>query len=243
MLTLFIRTLLIYLFTFIVIRLMGKRELSDMQPFDLVITLFIAQLASIPMSDPSTPLFYGLVPILGLFVLHRLVSFCALKNEKVRKWFCGSPLLIISEGIIQEDVMRSANYTLSDLEAQLRQKDVFSFSQVEYAILETDGGLSVLLKDAFQQPTNERLTLKNEKAAPALMLVSDGKIHFDAVKKAGLDEKSFIRILKNMGIKSEKECLFVLLNSDGMLHAQDKQHPLKKTKVHFGNLKINGVKS
>ena len=240
MLTLFVRTLLIYLFTFIVMRLMGKRELSDMQPFDLVITLFIAQLASTPMSDPSTPLFYGLVPILGLFVLHRLVSFCALKNEKIRQWFCGSPLVIISEGIIREDVMRSANYTLSDLEAQLRQKDVFSFSEVEYAILETDGGLSVLLKDTFQQPTNERLALKTEKAAPALMLVTDGKIHYEAMLKAGLDEKKLTDMLENLGIRSEKECLFVLLNADGSIHAQDKQQPLKKTRAHFGNLKMNG---
>lgn len=237
MLTLFVRTLLVYLFTFTVMRLMGKRELSDMQPFDLVITLLIANLASTPMSDPAAPLFYGLVPIIGLFILHRLVSFGVLKSEKMRRLVCGSPLVIIAGGIIREDVMRTANYTLNDLEAQLRQKGVFSFSQVEYAILETNGGLSVLLKGPFQQPTNEQLKLKSEAAAPALMLVTDGKIHPEAIQKAGLDEKKFRNVLKDLGFKSEKECLFVALDAAGIIHAQDKQRLFREPKARFITLK------
>lgn len=222
-----------YLLTFTVIRLMGKRELSDMQPFDLVITLLIANLASIPMSDPAVPLFYGLVPIIGLFIVHRLASFAALKNEKMRKLICGSPLVIIAKGIIRENVMRAANYTLNDLEAQLRQKGVFAFSQVEYAILETNGGLSVLLKGPFQQPTNELMKLESEPASPALMLVTDGKIHLDALQKAGLDLKRFKSLLISLGFKSEKECLFVALDAAGMIHAQDKQRLFKEPKAHF----------
>ena len=167
MLTLFIRTLLVYIFMFVVLRLMGKRQLSDMQPFDLAITLLIANLAALPMSDPAIPLLYGVVPIIAMFALHRLISFMSLKSEKLRKLVCGSPLVMISGGVVREDAMRAANYSLFDLAEQLRMKDVFSISQVEYAILETDGGLSVLMKGPFQNPTNEGQKLESEKAMPS----------------------------------------------------------------------------
>lgn len=200
MLTLFIRTLLVYIFMFVVLRLMGKRQLSDMQPFDLAITLLIANLAALPMSDPAIPLLYGVVPIIAMFALHRLISFMSLKSEKLRKLVCGSPLVMISGGVVREDAMRAANYSLFDLAEQLRMKDVFSISQVEYAILETDGGLSVLLKGPFQTPTNEGLKLESEKAMPALLLICDGQVHPEAVRAAGLDEKGFYALLKRFGI-------------------------------------------
>ena len=166
---------------FAVIRLMGKRQLSDMQPFDLVVTLLIANLASVPTSDPSVPLVYGVVTILGLFIMQRLVAFISLKSEKMRKIICGDPLVVISKGLVREDVMKAANYTLNDLAEQLRDKDVFSFSNVEYAILETNGSLSVLLKSQYQTPTMESLNLPLEKARPALLIVTDGKLHRDAL--------------------------------------------------------------
>lgn len=236
MLTLFIRTLLVYLFMFAVLRLMGKRQLSDMQPFDLAITLLIADLASVPMSDPSVPLLYGVVPIIAMFLLHRVVSYGALKSEGLRKIVCGSPLIVIAKGMVREDVMRSANYTLNDLTEQLRAKDVFAISQVEYAILETNGSLSVLLKGPYQTPTNEILSLESEQARPAMLLVTDGKLHNDVVQAAGLDERGLIKILNSMGYKSAKDCLFVSLDASGMLHAQDKQKPFAKTKSHFMRL-------
>ena len=135
--TLFIRTLIVYTLMFAVLRLMGKRQINEMQPFDLAVTLLIANLASIPMSEPAVPLFYGLVPIIGLFIVQRLVAHASLKSERIRRLVCGSPLTVIENGTVREDVMRSASYSLSDLTEQLRLKDVFSLSEVEYAILET----------------------------------------------------------------------------------------------------------
>lgn len=233
MLTLFIRALIIYLFMFALMRLMGKRQISDMQPFDLVITLLVADIAALPISDPALPLLYGIIPILALYVLHRVVAYASLKNEKIRRFVCGSPLVIIAGGIVREDVMRAANYTLSDLNEQLRMKDVFSISHVEYAILETNGCLSVLLKGPYQQSTNAALELESAKAKPSLMLVTDGKLHPDAVQRAGLDEKGFMSILHGFGYRSERDCLFVSLDAEGMLHAQDKQRLLKKPEAHF----------
>lgn len=236
MLTLFIRTLILYLAMFVVMRLMGKRQLSDMQPFDLAVTLLIANLASEPVSDPSIPLLYGIIPIIALFILQRIVSFSSLKSEGIRRLICGNPLVIISNGMVREDVMRAANYTLNDLSEQLRIKDIFSFSQVEYAILETNGSLSVLPKGPFQQPTNEMLKLESDYARPALLLITDGKVHSDAVSAAGLDENGLMNILRGMGYNSFKQCLFASLDSTGMLQVQDKQRSSKKVNTHYYKL-------
>lgn len=233
MLTLFIRSIIIYIFMFAVIRLMGKRQLSDMQPFDLVVTLLIANLASVPTSDPSVPLVYGVVTILGLFIMQRLVAFISLKSEKMRKIICGDPLVVISKGLVREDVMKAANYTLNDLAEQLRDKDVFSFSNVEYAILETNGSLSVLLKSQYQTPTMESLNLPLEKARPALLIVTDGKLHRDALQRSGLDEVGFKRIIAGMGFPNIKEILFASLDGSGLLHVQAKLKRNKKTEFAF----------
>ncbi len=233
MFTLFIRTIVVYLLVFAVVRLMGKRQISDMQPFDLVITLLIADLASVPMSDSATPLLYGVIPILGLFILHRVVAHFALKSDRVRTLMCGKPLLIISQGIVVEDAMRAANYTLNDLTEQLRVKDVFSISKVEYAILETNGSLSVLLKGEHQQPDCKQLSLDAPSARPSVILVSDGRICDSALKDVGHTRDWLYTRLNRMGYRSERECLFVCLDDDGMLHAQDMQRPNKRAEAHF----------
>ncbi|MBR0156271.1 MAG: DUF421 domain-containing protein [Clostridia bacterium] len=220
--TLFVRTIIVYLLMFAMLRLMGKRQINDMQPFDLAVTLLIANLASVPMGDPATPLLYGIIPMAGIFVVHRLVSFASLKSEGIRKLVCGSPLVIISRGVLREDVMRAANYSLSDLIEQLRLKDVFSLSSVEYAILETNGSLSVLLKGPFQTPTNEQLALESEKAKPGMLLVMDGKVHDDALREAGLDGAKLKTILKKLNIPRARDCFFVSLDSAGIIHAQRK---------------------
>lgn len=240
MLTLFIRTIIIYLFMFVIMRLMGKRQLSDMQPFDLVVTLLIANLASVPVSDPAVPLAYGVVTILGLFIMQRLVSHISLKSEKIRTVICGSPLVVIAKGVLREDVMRAANFTLNDLSEQLRDKGVFSFSDVEYAILETNGSLSVLLKPQNQPPTMESLNLPTDKARPALLLITDGKLHRDALGAAGIEEKYLSGILSGMGFSGCRDVLFASLDGSGMLHVQGKQRKNAEPEARF--FKVNGGK-
>lgn len=231
--TLFIRTIVVYLLVFTVIRLMGKRQISDMQPFDLVITLLIADLAAVPISDAAIPLLYGVIPILALFILHRIVAYFALKSERIRSLVCGKPLVVIAKGQVMEDVMRAASYTLNDLIEQLRIKDVFSISQVEYAILETNGSLSVLMKSQFQQPTAGQLNVELVKAAPAYLLVMDGKMHDNALIEAGIDKRRLQKLLKDIGYRSEKDCLFVSMDSDGLLHIQGKQKANGSCKIDY----------
>ncbi|MBR3298336.1 MAG: DUF421 domain-containing protein [Clostridia bacterium] len=220
--TLFIRTILVFSLMFAVLRLMGKRQISEMQPFDFAVTLLIANLASIPMSEPAVPLFYGLVPIIGLFIVQRLVSYASLKSEKLRKLICGHPLLIIEKGVVNESVMRAARYSLTDLTEQLRLKDVFSLSQVEYAILETNGSLSVLVKSAEQPPTCAQLKVETQAGSPALLLAADGSVDEFALARAGMSRETLELLVKKAGIERMEDCLFAVWNG-GALHIQKKR--------------------
>ena len=187
MITLFSRTVITYLLVFAVMRLMGKRQLSDMQPFDLVVTLLIADVASAPISDTAIPLLYGAVPILALFLMHRLVSFLALKSERIRTLVCGSPVVVVAKGVVIEEALKAANFSLSDLLEQLRLKDVFSLSEVEYGILETNGSLSVLKKEPGKSPR------------PSVVLVSDGNTKKKALSSLGYDVKWLGKKLAALG--------------------------------------------
>lgn len=222
MLILFVRVIVLYLLVFFVIRLTGKRQISELQPFDLVVTLLIADLASEPASNTGVPLIYGIVPILALFLLQQCISYLSLKSEGVRKLVCGQSVVLVSRGVVQEVALRGSRYTLSDLMEQLRSKDVFELADVEYAILETNGELSVLLKGEKQTPTYEVLHLAPPKARPPFMLVQDGEIHHEALAQAGFDEKWLRRQLARGGAKQIEEVFFAFLGSDGTLHIQRK---------------------
>lgn len=208
MITLFSRTIITYLIVFAVMRLMGKRQLSDMQPFDLVVTLLIADVASVPISDMGIPLFYGIIPILALFLLHRLVSFAALKSDRIRTLVCGKPVILIADGVIQEDALRAASCTISDLTEQLRLKDVFSLSEVSYCLLETNGSLSVMKKQ------------DGKRNRPSVMLVCDGRTRKDALRLVNMDEKALNKKLKRIGVASPKDLIYACIDDDGTLYAQ-----------------------
>ena len=222
MLILFVRVIVLYLLVFFVLRLTGKRQLSELQPFDLVVTLLIADLASEPASNTGVPLIYGIVPILALFLLQQFISFLSLKSEGVRKLVCGQSVVLVSRGIVQEIALRGSRYTLFDLMEQLRSKDVFELADVEYAILETNGELSVLLKGPQQTPTYQALHIPSPEARPPFMLVQDGEIHHEALSQAGYDETWLHKQLKKGGAACIDDVFFAFLGSDGILHIQRK---------------------
>lgn len=223
MLILFFRAIIIYVLVFAIIRLSGKRQVSDLQPFDLVITLLIADLAANPVSDTSVPLAYGVIPIFALFLVQQLVAFLSLKSERIRGFVCGKPLLLVSQGVVQEAVLADSRYTLNDLLEQLRDKDVFDLGEVDYAILETNGTLSVLKKTEKDQPTREDLNITVPPTAPALMLVLDGNVHKRALAEAGQSEEWLNRQVKRMGFDTPKQLFYASYSADGTLNAQAKR--------------------
>ena len=165
----FVRAIILYIVVFITTRLMGKREIGQLQPFEVVISIMIANLATIPMSDTGVPIVSGLVPIMGLLTMHLIISLLNLKSTKIRKILCGKPNIIINKGKIDEEAMEKERFDLSELEEKLREKDVFDIGDVDYAILETNGDVSVILKPEKQQPTAEDLNLNPDFLKKALL--------------------------------------------------------------------------
>lgn len=220
---LFFHAIILYCLVFIVIRLMGKRQISDLQPFDLVFTLLIADLASNPIGDTSVPLLYGVIPIIALFLVQQLVSYISLKSEGARHILAGKPQIIIAKGVLQEDVMRNARYSINDLMEQLRSKDVFDITQVAYAIIETDGTLSVLLDGAHQQITMQALHLFSHAQAPCELIVLDGRLHTENLSRFEVDEAWLLKELEEMGFVDVSTLFIVSLSPEGALFAQTKQ--------------------
>ena len=146
MLITFVRSMFLYIIVLVVMRLMGKREIGQLQPFELVISIMIADLASIPMSGLGIPIFNGIIPILGLLTMHFIISFLNLKSIRFRELTCGKPCILIYRGKIDEKALVKERFTLNELQERLRGNNVFNISDVEYAILETNGNVSVILK-------------------------------------------------------------------------------------------------
>lgn len=222
MVILFVRAVILYLLVFVVIRMTGKRQLSDLQPFDLIITLLLAELASEPTANMSIPLLYGIVPILALFLAHQAISILSLKWEGFRHMLCGRPLLLISKGVVDEQALRDARYTLNDLMEQVRSKDIFDLADVAYAILETNGDLSVLPKGARQVPSFQALSMPPPDAQPPFLLIQDGRVHHEGLRQAGFDTRWLEAQLKRAGIQSVQQVLFAFLSGE-TLHLQCKQ--------------------
>lgn len=144
MLTIFVRTIILYFALIAVMRLMGKRQLGEMQPYELAITLVVSDLACMPMSDPSIPFIYGILPMLALLITHVALTFVGQKSQRFRKLVNGKPIIVISEGNIDVKALGQTGLSVNDLMASLRAQGYFSLDQVEFAILETNGKISVL---------------------------------------------------------------------------------------------------
>lgn len=172
----FIRTLLLYIVIIVAVRLMGKRQISELQTSELVVTLLISDIASIPMQDTGQPLASGLIPIAVLVMCEILFSCIMLKSAKFRKIVCGRPLIVINDGKINQKEMRRLRMTTEDLTEQLRQKDVFSIQDVAYAIVETNGKMSVIKKPDKEQPTAGMLGVALPDIGIETVVISDGVI-------------------------------------------------------------------
>lgn len=171
-----IRTVILYIFAILSIRVMGKRQIGELQPSDLVITLLISQIISIPIQDTDIPLVNTIIPILLLVGFEILTSVFNMKSIKFRSFMQGNPVVIINDGNLNQKLLKDLRFTLDDLLESLRQKDVFDISQVQYAIVETNGQLSVLLKPEHDTVTRSDLELKPEPQGYKCPVIIDGKI-------------------------------------------------------------------
>lgn len=217
-----IRTIILYILVLITMRLMGKREIGQLQPFELAIAIMIADLASIPMSDTGIPIFNGIIPILGLLIMQMLISFINMKSIFIRSVISGKPAILIYRGRIDQKALRKENITLNELQERLRQAGTFTIGDVEYAILETSGQLTVIQKPEKRNVIPEDLGIIPEYEGLPYDLVLDGKIMSKNLKIIGKDYKWLEKEVKKFKITPE-EALIVTYDGKGQIFCQKKE--------------------
>ena len=227
MLITLLRTIFLYIIVLIVMRLMGKREIGQLQPFELAISIMIADLASIPMTDTGIPITQGIVPILGLLLMHLLISLINIKSLRARAVLCGKPSILIYRGRIDEAVLKKERFTLNELEERLRGNNVVNIGDVEYAILETNGQVTVIQKPNKRNTTPEDFNIMPDYEGIPYDLVVDGKIMNDNLKQINKDEDWLRREVSKLHITPEN-ALLVTLDGKGQIFCQEKEKKYQK---------------
>ncbi|MBQ9977502.1 MAG: DUF421 domain-containing protein [Clostridia bacterium] len=196
-----IRTVIIYFFVIAAIRLMGKRQIGDMQPGELVVTLLISEIAAIPLQDSSQPLILGLSAMFTLVALEIVMSILAMKSLKIRKLISGKSVVVIKNGVIDQKAMRRVRLTVLDLIELLRAQEVFSLDNVSYAVLEVNGSLSVLLKEDKQPLTPKTLKTNPQKEGMPLPVISDGKIVEESLSALEVSREEVVKLVLANGLE------------------------------------------
>lgn len=222
MLIVFLRSIVLYIIVLIVMRLMGKREIGQLQPFELAISIMIADLASIPMTDTGVPISNGIIPILGLLVMHLVISVVNLKSIKAREIICGKPRILIYRGRIDEKALKKERFTINELEERLRGNNVVNLGDVEYAILETSGNITVIQKPEKRNTIPEDFNIVPDYEGISYDLVVDGKIMDENLKKLGKNYQWLKKQVEKFNIRPE-EALVVTIDGKGQIFCQEKE--------------------
>lgn len=224
MLIVVIRTLILYTLILVVMRIMGKRQLGQLQPFELVITILISEIAAIPMQDTGIPLINGIVPIFILMIAQIVLSYISLKSETARGIICGKPSILIEDGKIMENQLAKLHFNINDLLEQLRVKGYPDIKDVAFAILETEGQLSLIPKSTKRPVTPQDLKIPVSQEKIPITLVIDGQIIKQNLRIARMSEDDLTRTLEDSNISSYKQILFAGLDSSGNFFFQSKQN-------------------
>ena len=230
MLTIFMRALILYIVVVVFMRMMGKRQIGQMQPYEIVITLLVADVVAAPMQDPAISLVEGIVPMIALFVCHNLISFLCVKSRKLRKIFCGKTSTLIRNGAINEKELTKLNLSVEELMEALRAKDAFSLEDVYCATMETNGKLSVMLQNNTRPPTTEELGMVTPKNDMPLGIIIEGKWELDNLKTLGLTTQGVLKTLKIYKVDL-RNVFFAMGNRKGDLTIQIKGGNLVHYKV------------
>ena len=222
MILIFVRTVIIYILVLFVMRFMGKREIGQMQPFELVISIMIADLAATPMAEIGIPILYGIIPIFGLLFMHIIISLLNLKSIKIREIICGKPRILIYRGKIDEKALIKENFNINELQERLRVNNINNIGDVEFAILETSGQISVVQKPEKRALKPEDFNMQVPYEGIAYDLVIDGKVMTDNLDKLGKDYNWLEKEIGKFNMKPE-EALIAVLNGDQSIFCQKKE--------------------
>ena len=218
-----IRTAIIFAVLLVVMRLMGKRQIGEMQPFELVITLLIAELACIPMADTSIPLLYGIVSVLAIFVLHEAVTLLDLKVKPLKSVLSGKPSVVINKNGIDDYQLKNNNLDVSDLIESLRAAGYFSLDCIDYALYESNGTFSALPKENYEQM----------QTSLPLVIIDNGKFNGKNLALTGLGQEYFETILREQGVRKHENVLVLTADGEGKIYLQEKKEKFRTFRVQY----------
>jgi len=214
MLIVFVRSIIIYILLLVIMRLMGKRQLSELQPFEFAITLIIAELACIPMAEVQIPLIYGIIPIFTLFVVHLIITKIGSKNLRFNKFLNGKPIVIMTPKGIDMRLLKELDMNVTDLLHALRAGGYFFPSQVAYAILETDGKLSVLPKGYAAPLTAQTAGIDSEPVCMSYPVICEGVIQHNYLSLAEVTEEQVDALLERYQLDAKDVMLLSVTGGD-----------------------------
>lgn len=190
---------------------MGKRQLGELQPTELVITILLSEIASIPMENNDVPMINSIFAALLLVCLEIINSVIIMKSTKIRYLLQGKPAVVINDGVLDQKKLKALRFTADDILDQLRQKDIFEISQVQYAVVETNGSLSVMKKQQYDSPVNEDFGIKSSPQGIPVLVINDGKYIESAIKDSGFEMKAIEKILRKEKVEV-KDIIILLLD-------------------------------
>ena len=218
-----IRTLILFLSLILAMRLMGKRQLGELELSELVVAVLVADIASIPLQNPSLPLSYGLIPLLVLFCCELIFSGLTYKSIHLRKLLYGRPNFIIERGRIAQQAMHRNRFTLDELTQELRNQGILDITSVEYAVLETNGRLNIILTPEQQPVTAAQMGVTPDDTGYFSILINNGRIIDKNLKRMGRDERWLQKQLQQHGVQSVQDVYLLMLNDAGQIYFSAKE--------------------
>lgn len=212
------RTIILYLILIAGFRMLGKHQVGELEPAEFVLTLLLADIASVPMQDYGIPLLSGVVPIITLLCLSMILSVLCVKSLKIRKFLSGSSSILIRDGKPEQKEMRRTRMTLDELSEELRLQGYTSFEEIKYAILETNGQLSILPFAFSKPPSAKELNMEVKETDLPIVIINDGRLINQNLLSSGLDKKWLEKTLKKNNISSTKDVFYLTVNKNQQIY-------------------------
>ena len=217
MITIFIRTIIIYILLTIIMRIMGKRQLGELDVGELVITILLSEIASLPITNPEKSMADAAIPIATLALLEILTSTLILKNAKIKKILSSKPSILIAHGKVDKGAMKKVRISIEDLISQIRQNGIYDLEEVDYAILEENGKMSIIPKSKYRQPSVKDLNLPSSDSGMMHIIISDGSVNSHSLTLIKKDKKWVEEQLKKRGI-AQKDVFCMTCNDVGRIY-------------------------
>lgn len=214
----FLRTVIIYIALLTAMRLMGKRQIGELELSELVIAVLISDIAAHPLQDIGIPLMNGLLPVITLFCFELIMAGVIVKSPRAKLFLCGRPSFLIVKGVICQEEMERNRFSIDELAEELRAQSVTDISKVEYAVLETDGKVSIILFPAERPATAGQLQVAVKDTGYPIILISNGRLRSENLKVAGRDERWLQNQLEAHHVKSPREVYFMSVNNAGQVY-------------------------